>query len=69
LPINFKNCAEEFSIKSHEFQESMDFIMEHKHDLYEVAGELKSQPINSKEDKPTIILYDKRSENPEPEIL
>lgn len=69
LPVNFKNCAEEFSVKSHEFHDSMDFIMEHKHDLYQVAGELRNQPMSIKEDKPTVILYDKRSENPEPEIL
>ena len=69
LPINFKNCAEEFSVKSHKFQESMHFIMENKHDLYEVAGELKNQPMNIKEDKPTIVLHDKRSDNSAPEIL
>lgn len=69
LPINFKKCVEEYSKRSHDFQESMAFIMDHKGDIFEVAEELKNFTPADLAKKRTIIIHDNRSKYPGPEAL
>lgn len=69
LPLNFKICVEDYSRKSHEFQESMAFIMDHKEDIFDVAEALKDHFSLDLEEKPKIIIHDKRLQNHTPEVL